>query len=794
MLRLIVSLILALGIPWGCSSPSAVPTGAVRVLDASDGGRGQALITLHTPRRLLNLGPITQDDVGLVLLELFRFEDGIEIARGVLELGPDDWRRPINILHLRANSTYRLRATAYRGVTASPAARISVLDAQRETEWQTSQSEETMAATLSLQLIDSPKVVISTLAGGGQAPLTAGLALTTSLRQPRGAAVATDGTHFVIDQTRLWRISRGGIATPFTGEPTPGDEDGEAGQARFQDLRAIVSHADGTLTVLDQHRVRRISTAGVVSTVAGDTTPGFADGSGQAARFNGPQGLAIAPDNSVFIADTSNHRIRRLNALGQVTTVAGQSDAGLRDGSGAFAQFSSPIGLAFTTGGILVIADSGNFVLRAMNPQFFVNTWIGRGAAGFSDGPAGVAEFIAPRALISNNVDEFFLTDGDRIRAINADGDVSTLAGGPDAGARDGTGADARFDAPSGLALLPDNHLTVADTMNRTLRRVTPAGEVSTWAGTTRGFPDGIGLAAELSHPAGVAVGPEGHVYIAEERGCRIRILYADGRLKTFAGTGIPGFREGNASRAQFIAPRAVAAAANGTLFVSDAHRIRAVSPDGVVSTLAGDEQSGLAGGTAAEARFNTPGGLLWHPNGTLYVADTGNHCIRAISPEGVVTTVAGAGGAGFANGVGTTAYFNHPEALSLSPDGQLIYVSDRLNHRIRVIDAEGNVTTLAGSNTLGNSDGMGALATFQEPVGLAVDPAGVLYVADSQNHRIRRITPWGLTRTLAGSDSGYADGAAEACLFSGPTGLAITPSGALIIADTGNSRIRRLQ
>ena len=269
------------------------------------------------------------------------------------------------------------------------------------------------------------------------------------------------------------------------------------------------------------------------------------------------------------------------------------------------------------------------------------------------------------------------------------------------------------------------------------------------------------------------------------------------GVVTTLAGS-TQGFAEGTGAAAQFNQPRGVAVAPDGTIYVADSsnHRIRRITPGGVVTTLAGSTQ-GFADGTGAAAQFNTPWSVVVRPDGVVVVADTANHRIRLVTPEGVVTTLAGSsplgfglGVGGFADGIGTVAQFRNPSSVALLPNGNIV-VCDISNNRIRLVTPEGVVSTLAGS-TNGYVDGIGAAAQFSFPYGVAVLPNSVIAVGDTNNHCIRLVTLAGVVTTLAGSTNGYADGTGSAASFSGPNGIAVLSSSSLIVvADTTNQRIR---
>jgi sugar lactone lactonase YvrE len=320
-------------------------------------------------------------------------------------------------------------------------------------------------------------------------------------------------------------------------------------------------------------------------------------------------------------------------------------------------------------------------------------------------------------------------------------GIVTTLAGQTTAGAVNGTGTGASFNQPHGVAVIPSSgDIVVSDTNNHRIRLVTPGGVVTTLAGNSQAFADGTGAAASFNSPWGVAVIPSSGVIVVADH-------------------------------------------AN--------HRIRLITPLGVVTTLAGSGQA-FADGTGAAASFNSPTAVAVIPSsGVIVVADLSNHRIRLVTPGGVVTTLAG-GGAGFANGTGAAASFNGPYGVAVLPGGNIV-VADQSNHRIRLVTPEGVVTTLAGSGSGGSVDGTGTAASFYYPTGVAVTSTGDIVVADQSNHRIRLVTyPEGVVTTLAGGGAGSADGTGTGANFNNPASVALNPlTGAIVVADTSNNRIR---
>jgi streptogramin lyase len=327
-------------------------------------------------------------------------------------------------------------------------------------------------------------------------------------------------------------------------------------------------------------------------------------------------------------------------------------------------------------------------------------------------------------------------------------GDVTTLAGNGTFGFADGPGNTAQFDRPNGVAVAPNGTVYVADIYNHRIRTINPTtGQVTTLAGNgTLGFADGPGTTAQFNNPFGVAVAPTGTIYVGDTGNHRIRTINpTTGQVTTLAGTGNDGFTDGPGATAQFSFPRGVAVAPGGTIYVADTlnDRIRTINPTtGQVTTLAGTGTPGFADGPSTTAQFRYPADVTVAPNGTVYVADSSNDRIRTINPTtGQVTTLAGTGTPGFADGPSTNAKFNNPSGVSAAPGGT-VYVADSNNDRIRAINpTTGQVTTLAGTGTAGFADGPSTTAQFNGPDGVTVAPNGTVYVADSINYRIRKIT-----------------------------------------------------
>jgi sugar lactone lactonase YvrE len=319
---------------------------------------------------------------------------------------------------------------------------------------------------------------------------------------------------------------------------------------------------------------------------------------------------------------------------------------------------------------------------------------------------------------------------------------VITFAGSGTPGAVDGTKAQASFNFPTSVALSSDGFLFVADKQNNTIRIISPQGVVNTIAGTTKlGFSNTTG-SVTFNFPNGVAVDPSGNIYVADEDNSAIRQINTSGVTTTFAGNGLTGSKNGADTAARFFAPTGVATDASGNVYVADNgnNLIRKITPQAVVTTFAGSGIRGSTNAMGAAASFNQPQALAVDAGGNVYVADEGNNLIRKITPAGLVTTVAGSGTSGSANGKGTAASFNGPAGIAVDASGNL-YVGDSNNNVVRKIATDGTVTTLAGTGVSGSANGALTAATFNSPQGVAVDQYNRVFVADTGNSLIRMIS-----------------------------------------------------
>jgi hypothetical protein len=578
----------------------------------------------------------------------------------------------------------------------------------------------------------------------------------------------------------------------------PGSADGVAATARFHGPTGVAADSQGNVYVADylNYTIRRITSAGVVTTFAGRVgVQGSADGIGTAATFNSPRGIATDAAGNLYVADTSegnndttgNNTIRKITPTGVVTTLAGKAGvSGSADGIGAAARFKYPNGVATDAAGNVYVTDTYNYTIRKITPAGVVTMLAGMaGAGGSTDGIGAAARFNGAQGIAADAAGNVYVADtfNDTIRKITPAGAVTTFAGQVGvAGSADGMGVAAQFNQPSGIAIDTAGNLYVADTYDDTIRKITPEGTVTTLAGQSGvgGSTDGVGVAARFDLPQGVAVDAAGHVYVADSGNDTVRTVTASGSVTTFAGdAAVDGnAADGVGAAAVFGSTEGVATDAAGSIYVVDTFNniIRKITPAGAVTTVA-----------AAGVQFLFPNGVAVDGEGDLYVADAGFRDypdqIMKITPAGVATTFAGQYGAcGSADGVGTAAQFCDLGGIATDATGN-VYVGDLGNRTIRKITPAAVVTTLAGQiGVSGSADGIGAEAQFNFPVGLATDAAGDIYVADSGNNNVRKITPAGVVTTLKVQFSEVSavatDAAGNVYVGDGSTIRKITPAG----------------
>jgi sugar lactone lactonase YvrE len=723
----------------------------------------------------------------------------------------------------------------------------------------------------------TPDGTVTTIAGADRVYGSAdGVGTAARFNLPSGLALDAAGNLYIADSGNrvIRRMAADGTVTTIAGTSASGNADGPAASATFLNPRDVIFDAAGNLLIADTFTIRKLSPGGVVTTVAGLGSAGV---SGVAANLTAVKGVAVKPGAITIASDAASHTIVSLapsaisvSVIGGVTGSAGSADGPAR----MSARITSPRDIVFDPAGNAFVADRN--AIRRITPGGIVTTFAGKAQSepASVDGTGTQARFRGISGIVSDAAGNLFAADACSIRKITPAAVVSTIAGSNDCRTIDGTGAAASFDQPQDLAIDGAGNLYLTE-FSFVVRKVTPAGAVTTLAGLAgaRGPVDGAGAAARFVSPGGIVVDGGGNVFVADAQA--IRRITPAGDVATIAGVqGSGGTVDGAGAAARFVSLGKMVLGPGGTIYASDAVSLRAVTLSGAVSTLPlpetfaatgmGIDQAGtvysvevnrirtldtsnnvssyLTAATAEEpvdgyltvtARFNAPGGVAVAPDGSLIVADTGNHTIRRIASD-VATTLAGtAAASGLADGTGAAARFNSPQGVAVGRDGVVyvadtgnsairrvtvagavstyagpfvnprgvavdadgvIYVADTGNHVIRVLSTSGAVTTLAGSPGLsGSADGSGSAARFSSPAGVTVTADGTVYVADAGNHTIRAVSPAGVVTTVAGTagQSGLRDGIGAAAQFNGPEAIIADPSGSVYIADTANGSVR---
>ncbi len=625
------------------------------------------------------------------------------------------------------------------------------------------------------------------------------------------------------------RITPAGVISTIAGTGQRGfsGDGGPATAAQLRDPRGLAIDSVGNLFIADRdgHRVRRVTPAGIISTVAGTGTSGFFGDNGPAlsARLNRPEGVAVDASGNLYISDTNNWRIRRVNTAGTITTYAGGLTSGFGGDGGpaTAASISSPRAIALDTAGNLFITDYGYRRIRRVTPGGTIATVAGDGTGVTSLGsPATNTGFSPPDTIAVDAAGNIVFSNGTSAGApvlrVNTAGVLELVAGSLSFNGNIGNTGDgglataANVGRVAGLVFHSSGDLLFLS--GDRIRRINSAGVVSTVFGgaLSDGGPSINARVFRSSFTSELAVDPSGNLLVLDEE-ARIRRISA-GSISTFAGNGLSNYgnppADGtNINSFTLRGPVALAYAPNGDLYFADYQRIFRVTPAGSVTAIAGNGTFGYSGdnGPATAASISNSAFTAIAVDSAGNVLFTDNNRIRRVTPAGVITTIAGNDTSGFSGdgGPASSAVLWVPSGLAFDSSNNL-YVADTGNNRIRRITPAGVITTFAGSADQGfaGDGGPATSARFVSPRGLAFDTTGSLYVADVGNHRIRRITPAGTITTYAGSGpagvlsiGGFEGdgGAPTSARLSEPSAIAIDSAGNLYIADYGNQRIRRV-
>lgn len=656
-----------------------------------------------------------------------------------------------------------------------------------------------LIACLSIPLaaqVDRKNGKLKIIAGGGVPGAGVnGLALEVPLEGPTGVALGSDGSMYVSEFQggRVRKVDASGRITTITGGGTL--INGETGPALFSSIMgpaSLIFDKKGNLYIAEQlgNRVRRINKKGIISTIAGNgTQKPTRDGvKATDTAVNGPNGLVFDQQGNLYVSEFLGNRIRKISPNGTITTIAGTGKIGSTgDGGLAIeAQLSGPTGLTVDSNGNLYVGEIIGNRVRRIDTSGVISTV--------------VENIVGPSALAFDRDGSLLIAEhfNERISKLDTSGNLTTVM---------------RTDV-YGLILDQENNIHIAQiTAGRVARlehviQPTAVGDSAFALHYTAGTEartnqdNKPGRDVTLKMPAGIVYDNAGNLYIAEILGGRVRKVDPQGVITTFAGTGRRGFSGdgGLAIDAELDGPGTLGFDGDGNLYVVEilGNRVRQIDRNGIIRTIAGTGVEGFGGdgGAAINAQFNhVHWGGFDRTTGAIYLVDTLNHRIRQIDRNGIITTIAGTGRAVSAGDGGplSKASFNRPEQMAIDNEGNW-YISEGAGNRIRKVNKQGIISTVAGTGKAGYS-GNGRIATrakLNGPTGLAIGNNGHLYIADSFNSVVRRLDPDGRIWLVLGTPGrrGLTEGSAKNTLLVSPWGLAIrkqTISGGFDAAEEGS-------
>ena len=607
---------------------------------------------------------------------------------------------------------------------------------------------------------------------------------------------------------------------------------GKATQTEISLVDGITLDKKGNvyITMREHNIISRIDTKGMMTRYAGSGESGFSGDGGPAskANFKTPAGLAFDPEGNLYIADRENHRVRKLDTSGNISTFAGIGKAGFSgDGGPAVsAKLNLPSGLATDEKGNLYIADRSNDRIRVVDKKGVIRTYAGTGVAGFQGdaGPALKAQLDKPFGIALDEAENLYIADrnNNRVRKVSPEGIITTVAG--DGGfffmGDNGPAYRASVAAPTGVAVDKKGNLYIADRNNNRIRLVDKLGMIRTIAGTGQQDYNGdLETAREtnLYLPFGLTVDSNDNLLVIDRSHYRIRrIDPKSGKVETVAGNGLKLFAGdgGPATGATLSFPHGMFVDKNDNLIFSDKghYRIRKITPKGIISTIGGNGRRGNVGNNipALEANVYNVTTIIQNPAGDAFMSSPSGFVsiIRRLDAKGIIHDYIDTASPKYREAIskskhkglvqtGAVATITQFSDITFDPKGNL-FISDRMNHQIRKIDLNGNISTIAGT---GDSDyygdgGPALEAAFRDPNSLASDQKGNIYIAEAANNRIRKIDTNGIVTTIAGNgehaDSGDGGSALKAGIRS-MDDIEFSPEGELHILGTNTHKVRKI-
>jgi uncharacterized protein (TIGR03437 family) len=671
--------------------------------------------------------------------------------------------------------------------------------------------------TAVLGLLVTPAVyaqgIITTIAGTDWLfPANNKPAHSAPLGRVAGVAFDRSGNLLIADpdNAQVFKVDSNGVLTVFAGNGFRGysGDSGAATAASLDSPTSVAVDQAGNVYIADaaNNHIRKVTPSGIISTLAGT---GAYDDSGDGglavqASFKTPVAVAVDRNGNIYVADLGGGRIRKIGTDGRITAVTGTTN------------LNEPTDIVFDAAGNLYIGESDTLLVRRLDAAGNLKTIAGTGEylPPQSGVPATGAPLRGPFRLALDANGALYISDENHqiVQKVDPAGIITTVVGtGDQSFSGDGGEAvKAALNTPRGIAIDSAGNLVLCDALNQRVRRVTTAGTIDTVAGNNAyrfGGDGGPATTALFNQPNDVKFDSAGNLYVVDTLGNRVRKITPKGVITTFAGTGERGYSGdgGPAANARLYEPVAVAFDSTGNVYITDNgnHRIRRVRADGTISTFAGAPDTGSTadGIPATQARLAYPAGIAFDAKGNLFFADDGGFRVRKIDTAGIITTVAGTGEAaenGAAPGDGgpaTKAVLSYLDGVAVDAAGNL-YFSEKYVGRVRKVDSSGKISIYAGQlDATASGDGGPATKAAIGPRGLAMDAAGNLYIADQGLSRIRKVaSATGIITTVAGSANGGFGGdggSAVLARLANPVGVALDGAGNIYIADTGNYRIR---